>query len=138
MKQIMPTTLILLCLSGLCASFVAVPVYAHHSTSGLYHADQLVELTGTVKTWRFTNPHPYLILEVEGPDGAIVEWDVSYGGAAVVHLRRQGYAVDTFREGDVIVVRGRPAIAEGANGLLIQGHPETADGVQVVEGGSLF
>jgi hypothetical protein len=138
MKKIMRGTLALLYLAGAGAMLSMPAAVAHHSTSGLYHNDRVVELTGTVKTWRFTNPHPFLILQVQGPDGAVVEWDVSYGGAAVVHLRRQGYTADTFRTGDVIVVRGRPAIAEDANGLLIQGHPTTQDGVQVVEGGSMF
>lgn len=114
-------------------------VQAHHSTRGLYDQDREIELTGKVVQWRFINPHPFLVLEVEGDDGVVREWDVSYGGAAVVHLRRQGYAADTFARGDVIVVRGKPAVAEGAYGVLIEGgHPTRPDGTPVVEGGSMF
>ncbi len=124
--------------AALCIGFPITAVQAHHSTTGLYDDTQVLELTGVVKRWRFTNPHPFLILEVEGPDGEMIEWDVSYGGAAVVHLRRQGYTVDTFKAGDVINLRGRPALAEGVHGLLIQGHPTNPDGEQVVAGGSMF
>lgn len=126
------------CLVAVCA-LLSAGIHAHHSTRGLYHEDRELELTGTVIQWRFINPHPYLILEAEDEDGTVREWDVSYGGAAVVHLRRQGYTEDTFKPGETIVVRGRPAIAEGAYGVLIQGnHPTRADGTRVVQGGSMF
>ncbi len=112
---------------------------AHHSTRSLYHQDREIELVGKVVEWRFINPHPYLIVEAEAEDGTIREWDVSYGGAAVVHLKRQGYSADTFKPGDIIVVRGKPAAADGVHGVLIQGrHPTWQDGTPVVPGGSMF
>lgn len=119
---------------------VSTGLQAHHSTRGIYHQDREIELTGKVVEWRFINPHPYLIIEAEAEDGTVHEWDVSYGGAAVVHLKRQGYEADTFKPGDVIVVRGKPAIAEGVYGVLIEGgnHPTRPDGSRVVEGGSMF
>jgi Family of unknown function (DUF6152) len=101
---------------------------AHHSTQGLYKEDEVVELVGTVKRWRFINPHPTLVIEVTGDDGAVEEWDVSYGGAAVTHLQRQGYTADTFKPGDVIIVRGFASKVETAHGLLIRGDPTNADG----------
>lgn len=114
-------------------------VMAHHSTRGIYHEDQEVEVTGTVKAWKFINPHPYLTIEVEDDKGEVHEWDVSYGGAAVVHLKRQGYTENTFKPGDVIIVKGKPARATGVYGILIEGaHPTWPDGSQVVEGGSMF
>ena len=112
---------------------LSVPVaVAHHSTAGIYNEDTVVEISGRVKEWRFVNPHPSLIVEVEGPDGAIQEWDISYGGPAVTHLKRQGYTVDTFAPGDVIVARGYAAKVETAYGLLIVGHPTRADGSPII------
>lgn len=114
-------------------------VQAHHSTKGIYKDDQEVKLTGTVKQWKFINPHPYLTIEVKDENGDVHEWDVSYGGAAVVHLKRQGYTDSTFKPGDVIIVTGHPAKAEGVYGVLIEGkHPTWPDGSQVVKGGSMF
>lgn len=114
-------------------------VQAHHSTRGIYAQDREIELTGKVIEWRFINPHPFLIIEAEGKDGMVHEWDVSYGGAAVVHLKRQGYTADTFKPGDIIVVRGKPALAEGVYGVLLEGnHPTRPDGTPIVKGGSPF
>ena len=57
---------------------------------------------------------------------------MSYGGSAVTHLRRRGYTAETFKPGDVIVVRGYPARVQTANGLLVVGNPTREDGSPVV------
>lgn len=120
-------------------SFMSTLVYAHHSTRGIYQDDTVVEITGTVLQWRFINPHPYLTIAVKDKDGEVHEWDVSYGGSAVVHLKRQGYSLETFKPGDVIVVKGNPARAEGVYGILIEReHPTREDGSKIVAGGSAF
>jgi hypothetical protein len=121
--------------------FLTSQVFAHHSTRGIYHDDQVFELTGTVKQWAFVNPHPYLTIEAEDESGVLRNWDISYGGAAVVHLQRQGYSSDTFKAGEIITVHGNPARKTGVYGLLIEGggnHPTREDGTPVVEGGSMF
>src|SRR5690242_3859660 len=51
----------------------APPTPAHHSNSA-YRVDQIVELTGTVKEWRWMNPHTWLLMTVQGADGKTVEW----------------------------------------------------------------
>lgn len=132
--------IIRLMLLALAGGLLAASAFAHHSTRGIYHEDQEVELHATVKDWRFINPHPYLTVEAAGPDGQVHEWDVSYGGAAVVHLRRQGYTENTFKVGDEILIKGNPARAEGVYGVLIEGgrHPTHLDGSPIVEGGSMF
>ena len=118
---------------------LAGTLHAHHSTRGIYQ-DEPIELTGSVKEWRLINPHPYLRLEVEDENGVVHEWDVSYGGAAAVHLRRRGYTNETFKVGETITFHGHPARAEGVYGLLVEGgdEPTRADGTPVVEGGSMF
>lgn len=121
--------------AALLAVLTSGRVFAHHSTSGLYNEDEVVEITGTVKEWRFINPHPSLIIEVTGPNGELQEWDISYGGPAVTHLKQQGYTADTFRPGDIIVARGYAARVETAHGLLIMGHPTHVDGSPIVASG---
>ena len=117
---------------ALFGGFLNSAAFAHHSTQGIYNEDVMVEITGTVKEWRFINPHPSLIIEVTGADGKVQEWDVSYGGPAVTHLTRRGYTVDTFKPGDVIVVRGFAAKVETAFGLLIRGDPTNQDGSPIL------
>ena len=108
-------------------------LHAHHSTQGIYQ-DEPIELTGTVKQWRLINPHPHLILEAEDETGVVREWDVSYGGAAAVHLQRMGYASDTFKVGESITFQGHRARAAGVYGLLVEGGnaPTREDGTPVV------
>jgi hypothetical protein len=104
-------------------------VMAHHSTRGIYHDEQTVEITGKVLDWRFINPHPYLTIAVEEADGTVNEWDVSYGGSAVVHLTGRGYTAETFTPGETIIVQGHPARANGVYGLLVEReNPTRGDG----------
>jgi hypothetical protein len=133
------TKKILIILAGF--SILVTQVYGHHSTRGIYHDDQTMELKGIVKEWAFVNPHPYLTISATDENGILRDWDVSYGGAAVVHLQRQGYTSDTFKLGEIITLHGSPARKVGVYGVLMEGggnHPIREDGSPVVQGGSQF
>lgn len=108
---------------------VAPTVSGHHSTNSMYDESKTVEVTGKVVAWRFVNPHPSLIVEVT-TDGKTEKWDLSFGGSAVSHLRRQGYTADTFKVGDEIIARGQPALSKDAKGLLIRGGVTRKDGTK--------
>jgi len=120
-----PTIFVIAVLAG---GLLTSSLWAHHSTNDIYHEDQMVEITGVVKEWRFVNPHPFLIVEVTNAEGVTEDWDLSFGGSAVAPLRRRGYTRDTFKAGDVIVARGAPAKSEDARGLLIRGGLTREDG----------
>ena len=126
-------------LAAVVLGLVCSTAQAHHSTKGLY-ANEEITLKGKIIAWRFINPHPYFTIEAPGEDGQMHEWDVSYGGAAVVHLKRQGYTATTFTPGKVVIVTGKPAKAKGAYGILIEGgkQPTWEDGTPVVKGGAMF
>jgi len=111
---------------------LTAPGLAHHSTQGLYNEAETAEITGKVKQWRFVNPHPILILEVTGADGQTHDWDISFGGPAVNILRRQGYTADTFKVGDVVVVKGFAASAADMYGMLVRGPLTRSDGTPVL------
>ena len=98
----------------------AVAVSAHHGQVGLFEEAKIVELKGTVKRWIFTNPHPILILEAPDEKGVRVDWDIYFGPGAVPSLRRQGFAIDTFKTGEALVVKGHPATS-GAPGMDVLG-----------------
>jgi hypothetical protein len=107
----------------------AVTAGAHHSTAGIYQQDVQVQVKGKVKEWRFINPHPRLKIEVVDEKGVAHEWDVSYGGNAVSHMKRRGYSAQTFKPGDIIIVKGHPTVLKDAYGLLIEsGNPTREDG----------
>jgi len=116
---------------GFGLSLMSLSAMAHHSTNGIYNEEVEVTLTGTVKQWRFINPHPSLILDVVGEDGNVHSWDISYGGSAVAHLTRRGYKADSFKAGDKITVKGFAAKLDNAYGLLIRGNPTREDGSEL-------
>lgn len=86
------------------AGMVAGTAHAHHSND--YHFDRNVGVTvsGTVKLFRFINPHARLLIDVTGDDGSVVTWDCEMSGSN--GLMRRGWTRDVFRPGDDIVVQG--------------------------------
>ena len=102
---------------------------AHHTTAGIYDIKTEVQIKGKVKEWRFANPHPLLKIEVIDAKGVAQEWDVSYGGSAVSHLKKRGYSAQTFKAGDIVIVKGHPTLVKEAHGLLIEtSNPMHEDG----------
>jgi Family of unknown function (DUF6152) len=98
----------------------AVTLAAHHGQAGIFDESRIVELKGTVKEWRFINPHPILVLEAPDEKGVRAEWDIYFGPGATPSLRRQGFSADTFTVGETVVVQGHPARI-GAPGVDVLG-----------------
>ena len=101
---------------GLC-----LPAAAHHGASALFDMAQTVEVTGSVKRWSFVNPHPILVLQVTDEHGATAEWDIYFGPAAAAILRNRGFAPDTFKFGDTLIVKGHPARIAAARAVDVFG-----------------
>jgi hypothetical protein len=95
-------------------------IAGHHGQAGVFDDSRIVELKGTVKQWNFVNPHPILLLDATDEKGLRKDWDVYFGPGAVSSLRRQGYAPDTFKVGETVVVKGHPATS-GAAGVDVLG-----------------
>jgi hypothetical protein len=98
----------------------------------MYDESRTVEVSGKVLEWRFVNPHPTLMVEVTGSDGKTENWDLSFGGLAVSHMKRQGYTPQTFKAGELIKARGNPARSETSRGLLVRGGITRADGTPIL------
>ena len=98
----------------------AVALAAHHGQAGIFDESRIVELKGTVKEWRFINPHPILVLDAPDEKGVRSDWDVYFGPGATPSLRRQGFSADTFKVGETVVVKGHPARI-GAPGVDVLG-----------------
>jgi len=84
----------------------AVPAVAHHSNSA-YQVDKIVTLEGTVKEWKWMNPHTWLILEVDGADGKKQEWAVE--GRPPGILGRAGWSSTILQPGERVTVHASPA-----------------------------
>jgi hypothetical protein len=113
---------------------LSLPAAAHHGAAGLFDIARTVEVTGSVKKWSFVNPHPILVLEVADRNGGTADWDVYFGPAAAPILRNRGFAPDTFKFGQVLIVKGHPARVDGARALDVFGGEAgitTLDGTRV-------
>jgi hypothetical protein len=96
---------------------LASPVLAHHSNS-MFDTAKVIELTGTVKEFQWTNPHVWIQLEVAGPNGAKQEWSIEGGGPN--SLSRNGWRPTTFKFGAAVTLRVNP-MRDGSTGGLFVG-----------------
>jgi len=83
---------------------------AHHSLAGVYEMKKETELTGTVTSIKFTNPHGSLALAVKGADGATTEWVMTLGSATALAQRGIGKTgPNALHSGDKISAKFLPA-----------------------------
>ena len=92
-----------------------LPRSAHHSNSA-YQVDQIVTLTGTVKEWRWMNPHTWLYLTVKGEDGKAQEWAVE--GRPPGILGRAGWNSTILMPGERVTVHASPAKNGDPEGII--------------------
>ena len=83
---------------------VAMPVLAHHSFSGEYDSTKPITLTGKVTKVEWTNPHARFYIDVKSDDGQMTNWNLELASPNV--LKRQGWASNSLKEGDVVTVEG--------------------------------
>jgi len=97
---------------ALCVSLVAATglMQAHHSLAEVYDMKAEKELTGTVTSVAFTNPHGSLAFNVKNADGTVTEWVLTLGSATDLALRGVGkIGPNALHTGDEIKVRFIPA-----------------------------
>ena len=63
------------------------PVMAHHAFSSEFDGNRPVELTGTVTRMAWVNPHAWIYMDVQQPDGTVEQWMVE-GGTPNTLIRR--------------------------------------------------
>jgi hypothetical protein len=93
-------------ISGLAATvLLGLPALAHHSQS-MFDTSQEILIEGTVARFDWVNPHMYLIVETEGPDGepALVEGE----GLAITQALVDGLDRDALQPGTPVVMRANP------------------------------
>jgi hypothetical protein len=91
-----------LCILGLGMSGAA---YAHHSMEG-FDRDKNVTLAGTVKQFKWANPHSWIELEVPNDKGGVDTWNVEMTAPFV--LIRAGWRATSLKPGDKVTVVGHP------------------------------
>ena len=93
-------------LSGVAVACVlTMPVVAHHSPAAFDRTKQ-VTLVGTVKEFRWQNPHSWIELLVPNDKGEDVLWGVEL--TSPTYLVRSGWKSNTVKPGDKVTVVGNP------------------------------
>jgi hypothetical protein len=84
---------------------VATPVLAHHSF-GAFDRTKEMTVTGTVKEWKWSNPHPFMAVSAEGKPSADPAYTFEFG--APVQLQARGYTRKMVKVGDKVILKYNP------------------------------
>lgn len=82
----------------------AVPAVAHHSFSAEFDSTKTITLTGKVTSVRWSNPHAWIYINVQGADGKVVNW--AFETATANGLYRRGWRKDDLEPGTVVTIEG--------------------------------
>jgi len=96
-----------------------VSLFAHHGTNVSYQGDKLITVSGIVREFSFSYPHPQLYFDVKDQNGEIEHW-ASELGATPVMMRSYGtgWSKTAIKPGDEVTLTCNPAKAEGAKVCL--------------------
>ena len=116
-------------LAAAAALGLAGSAFAHHSFA-MFDQEHPIELSGTVKEFKFTSPHTFILLEVKNGEESEV-WNLE--GAAPGGLSRDGWSAKTLPPGTQLKMMVDP-LRSGAPGgswsvqktKLMDGSPVSA------------
>jgi hypothetical protein len=91
--------------AALCLAPVAAS--AHHSFAVFFDPSRNISVTGKVTSFRFTNPHGLVVLDVTDAQGRVREWRAETNAPAV--LVRRGWTRDAIKPGETITIEGWPS-----------------------------
>lgn len=98
------------------AALLSISVSAHHSHS-MFDSDTTLNITGTVDTLDWTNPHVWLHVNTTDESGAAFRWSLEMGSPA--NIARRGWRPRLVVPGDVVSVALHPLRDGGKIGSLV-------------------
>ena len=98
------------------AAFVAVSAYAHHSAAGIDQT-KTVMVEGTVKQFKWANPHSWLEIEVPNSKGGTEIWNLEMNPPAF--LVRAGWKSTSIKAGDKVKAVARPFRNGDPGGIFV-------------------
>lgn len=98
---------LLACMALVAASLVPAQASAHHSFASEFDRDQPFEVTGSVTSVEWTNPHARIRIDVEDENGEIVNYNFELGSPN--QLMRRGWSRNDLQPGDRVSVSGHRA-----------------------------
>jgi hypothetical protein len=107
-KDIAGSLVIALCVAG--------SAWAHHNAAGVDRT-RMVTIEGTVKQFKWANPHSWVEVEVPDNKGGVVSWNMEMGAPA--GLVRAGWKATTLKPGDKVKVVLQPMVNGTPGGLFV-------------------
>jgi len=98
-------TVRVLTVAALC--LLPVVASAHHSFAVYFDGSKDVTIRGKVTSFRFTNPHGTIVLDVIDAQGRVREWRAETNAPVV--LQRRGWTRTSVKAGDELVIDGWPS-----------------------------
>ena len=116
----------------LLACAATVPLWAHHAFEAEFDQKKPVHLKGKVTGMEWINPHSWIHIDVEGPDGKVTNWMVECGSPNI--MLRRGFTKESLQVGTELSVEGYQAKngSNRANGSSVT----FKDGKRLFVGGS--
>jgi hypothetical protein len=112
--------------------WTAGPLPAHHSMAGFDRA-KTVALTGTIKQFKWANPHSWIEIEVPNNKGGVDTWNAEMTAPGI--LARAGWKSTLLKAGDKVTVAIHPLLTGEPGGLFVSvtladGQTYTERGIQ--------
>ena len=95
---------------------LSVPAVAHHSAAAIDRT-RSVTVSGTVKEFRWANPHSWIDLDVPNATGGVDTWSLEM--TSPTFLLRAGWKSTTLKPGDKVSVTVRPMRTGEPGGLFV-------------------
>jgi uncharacterized protein DUF6152 len=113
-----------------CALWIglAASAFAHHSMNGFDRA-KTITITGTVKQFKWANPHSWVEVEVVNSKGATELWNLEMTAPGI--LARAGWKSTMLKPGDKVTFGVHPMVNGDIGGQFVS--VTFADGVTMTE-----
>ena len=92
---------------------------AHHSFA-MFDQSKIVTVEGTVKDFRWTNPHVFIQVMVKNDSGGEDEWSIEM--TSPEHLVRTGWKPGTLKPGDKVTLNIHPMHDGTKGGQYVNGN----------------
>ena len=99
-----------------CIFLVGMSAYAHHSMTGFDRAKN-VALTGTIKQFKWANPHSWIDIEVPNDKGGSDVWSLEMTAPGI--LARAGWKSTMLRPGDKVTIMAHPLVSGEIGGQFV-------------------
>jgi len=109
---------------------LAASTYAHHSMNGFDRA-KTITVTGTVKQFKWANPHSWIEVEVVNDKGVAELWNLEMTAPGV--LARNGWKSTMLKPGDKVTMGVHPMVSGEIGGQFVS--VTFADGLTMTERG---